>query len=284
MTHAVFPVSARLPAWLFCLAAAGWLAGCASSPTATADGTPISTVGAAQGQPELYTEVDEPEARQRARVRLELAAGYYEQGQFMVALDEVKRSLAADPTFGPAYNLRGLIHRQINEPRLAEADFREALRRQPRDADSMHNLGVFYCDGGRYAEANALFARAVEVPGYQNAATSWMMLGICQAREGNTTEARRSLARSFELDAGNPITTFNLALLLHQAGEHERAQFYIRRLNNSELANAQSLWLGMQVEHALNNREVVRQLSDQLRRRFPDSQEWSNYQRNGLRS
>jgi type IV pilus assembly protein PilF len=284
MTHAVFPVSARLPALLLCLAAAGWLAGCAGSPRATADGTPISAVGAAQGNPELYTEVDEPEARQRARVRLELAAGYYEQGQFMVALDEVKRSLAADPTFGPAYNLRGLIHRQINEPRLAEADFREALRRQPRDADSMHNLGVFYCDAGRYAEANALFARAVEVPAYQNAATSWMMLGICQARAGNSEEARRSLARSFELDAGNPITTFNLALLLHQAGDHTRAQFYIRRLNNSELANAQSLWLGMQVEHALNNREVVRQLSDQLRRRFPDSQEWSNYQRNGLRS
>jgi Tfp pilus assembly protein PilF len=39
----------------------------------------------------------------------------------------------------------------------------------------------------------------------------------------------------------------------------------------------------MQVEHALNNREVVRQLADQLRRRFPESQEWSTYQRSGLR-
>ena len=42
--------------------------------------------------------------------------------------------------------------------------------------------------------------------------------------------------------------------------------FYIRRLNNSELANAQTLWLGIKTEHKLKNQEAVVQLSSQLKK------------------
>ena len=85
--------------------------------------------------------------------------------------------------------------------------------------------------------------------------------------------ALQALLKSYELDPGNPVVGYNLALLLRRQGDLERAQFYIRRLNNSELANAQSLWLGMKIEHALRNDVALRQLSEQLQRRFPQSPE-----------
>ena len=99
------------------------------------------------------------------------------------------------------------------------------------------------------------------------------------ARAGQAQEAEQSLLRSFELDAGNPITVYNLSLLLHQRGESERARFYLRRLNNSELANAESLWLGIKVERALGDSVAMRQLAGQLRKRFPDSRELGAYER-----
>ena len=51
------------------------------------------------------------------------------------------------------------------------------------------------------------------------------------------------------------------------------AQFYVRRLNNSDLANAESLWLGIKVEQRLNNRDALAQLGVQLKKRFPQSRE-----------
>lgn len=222
---------------------------------------------------EWVTESDEPEARKRARIRLALAQGYFEQGQLTTALDEVKQALNVDPTFVPAYNMRGLIYMRLNEPKVAEDSFSHALRLQPNDGDTMQNLGWFYCQQSRYKEAVQMFERALQTPNYGAAARTLMTEGICQARAGQTQDAERSLKRSFELDAGNPITMYNLALLLHQRGDSERARFYLRRLNNSELANAQSLWLGIKVENRLQNREAARQLSDQLRRRFPESTE-----------
>ena len=64
-----------------------------------------------------------------------------------------------------------------------------------------------------------------------------------------------------------------LASLLFQRAEYPRAQFYIRRINNSELANAESLWLGIKVERRMNNLDGIEQLATQLRKRFGQSRE-----------
>lgn len=243
------------------------LSGCSGLPSAPGD------------ERAWLTQTEEPETRRRARVRLELAAGYFEQGQTMVALDEINRALVIDPRFAAAHNLRGLILMGLNEPRLAEESFQQALRISPRDGDTWHNLGWFYCQQERFAQAAQAFDTALQSPAYASAARTWMVQGICQARAGQFPEAEASLSRAFQLDASNPITLYNLALLLHKRDDNERARFYLRRLNNTDLANAESLWLGVKIEHRLRNQDAVQQLGRQLVRRFPDSREANAFER-----
>jgi type IV pilus assembly protein PilF len=236
-------------------------------------------VAATSSTAEPVTESDEPDARKRARLRLELASGYFEQGQTTVALDEIKQSLAADPTYGPAYVLRGLVYMRLNDNRLAEDSFQRALQINSRDPDALHNYGWFSCQLGRHTQAIELFVRALASPVYGGQAKTYMAKGVCQTRMRQYPEAEGSFARSYELDAGNPITGYNLASLLFRRGDDSRAQFYIRRLNNSELANAETLWLGIKVERRLGNTEALQQLAQQLSRRYPQSREWAFYQR-----
>ncbi len=248
------------------------LAGCAAQGAA---GGAISSAS----NPELLTESDEPETRRRARLRLALAVGYFEQGQTTVALDELKQVLAIDPSFAEAYNLRGLVYMRMNAPQLAEESFRRAISLNARDAGALHNYGWYLCQAQRYPEALQVFAQALENPIYLDKAKTFLAQGLCEARAGQREQAERSLARSYELDAANPVTGFNLAQLLYLRGDFKRAQFYIRRLNNSEQANAESLWLGIRVERRMNNTAAMRQLGDQLKRRFPQSKEAVNYER-----
>jgi type IV pilus assembly protein PilF len=228
---------------------------------------------------DIMTASDEPEARKRARIRMELAVGYFEQGQTTVALDELKQVIATDPNFPDAYNLRGLIYMRLNDMRQAEESFRRAVSLNPKDSNAQHNYGWLMCQQGRYDEANRTFEGAMTNPLYPDRAKTLMLQGLCQARAGRRDDAERSLARSYELDAANPVTGFNLANLLFQRGEFQRAQFYIRRLNNTELANAETLWLGIKVEQRLNDRVAMLQLADQLKRRFPQSREIAFYDR-----
>jgi type IV pilus assembly protein PilF len=243
------------------------VAGCASSP------------GTEAPSQDRVTESDEPEGRKRARIRMELAVGYFEQGQTSVALDEVKQVIALDPSFPDAYNLRGLIYMRLNDPRQAEESFRRAVALNPNDANVQHNYGWLLCQQGRYDESQRAFDVAMANPLYAGRAKTLMAQGLCQAKAGRVAEAERSLARSYELDAGNPVTGYNLALLLYRRGDYTRAQFYIRRLNNSELANAESLWLGIKVERRLNDDVAMQQLGEQLRKRYPQSREATAYER-----
>lgn len=228
---------------------------------------------------EMVTESDEPEARKRARIRLELAVGYFEQGQTTIALDELKQSIAADPAYSEAYSLRGLIYMRLNDFRFAEESFKKALSMNPKDSNVLHNLGWLFCQQARYPEAQQLFTQALLNPQYGERAKTFRAQGLCQVRAGLPRDAELSLLKSYEFDAGNPVTAYNLATLLFQRGDFVRAQFYVRRLNNSELANAESLWLGIKVERRMGNRDAMQQLAAQLEKRFPQSSEAGVYQR-----
>lgn len=264
-------VNALLLVMVIGLLALTGLGGCA--------GTAAGGSAASNSQGEPLTESDEPEGRKRARIRIELAAGYFDQGQTSVALDQIKQALQADPAFAPAYSLRGLVYMRLNDSAMAEESFRRALQINPRDPDALHNYGFFVCQQGRHAEGVQLFSRALASPLYGGQAKTLMMLGTCQLRMGQAAEAEGSFSRAYELDPANPYVAFNLAALEFRRGELTRAQFVIRRLNNSEQANAESLWLGIKIERRMNNTQAVEQLAQQLQRRYPRSKEWAAHQR-----
>lgn len=246
------------------------LAGCAANSALGDFGAP---------RQDISTPSEESEARRRARIRLELAVNYFDQGQTNIALDEVRQSLATDPNFAEAYNLRGLIYMRLNDARTAEDDFRRALAITPADGNILHNYAWLMCQERRYADAETYFGRALSIPTYTERAKTLMGQGLCKARSGQRAEAELVLLRSYELDPANPVTGFNIALLMFQRGEFTRAQFYIRRLNNSDYANAGSLWLGIRVERKMGDKVAMQQLVDQLRKRFPQSKELAAYEK-----
>jgi type IV pilus assembly protein PilF len=225
------------------------------------------------------TESDETNRQRRARLRMELASGYFEHGQTTVALDEIKQALVADPNYADAYNLRGLVYMRLEDAGMAEDSFRRAIAISPRDPNIRHNYGWLLCQQNRYGDAAQQFTEALAVPSYTDRAKTLMTQGVCELKAGLRPQAERSLMQAYEIDAGNPVVGFNLASVLAQREEWSRAQFYIRRVNNSPSASSETLWLGIKIERKLNNREAIAQLGGQLQRRFPQSREAIAYER-----
>jgi len=243
--------------------------------------TTQNTVTAVAGAPDrINTTTDEGDAKKRSRARLELASAYFSRGETKTALEQVKISLAADPNYGDAYNLQGLIYAAIGEQALAENSFRQALQINPRDGDTMHNYGWYMCQLKRYPESNAMFAQALAVPQYRGVTRTLLAQGVCQAYAGQLDESEATLSRAYQLDPANPFTATNLSEVLYRRGEYERARFYIRRVNaQPDIANAQTLWLAARIENKMGNRQGATEFGTQLRNRFPDSREASSFAR-----
>jgi type IV pilus assembly protein PilF len=242
--------------------------------------TRTSVTESAGGGKDIVTASDESDAGRRARLRMELASGYFGRGQMTTALDQVKLALQADPTLGEAYNLRGLIYANLGDDKLAEDSFRHALQLNPRDADTMQNFGYYLCQKKRYPEATAMFDQALAVPQYREQSRTLLTKGVCEAFAGQLAESEATLLRAYQLDPANPSISVNLSQVLYQRGDYERARFYIRRVNAvPAFTGAQTLWLAARVEQRLGNVSGAQELGDQLRRRFPDSREAGSFER-----
>ncbi len=249
------------------------LAGCLA-------GGPRTVATPANETKDRVTASDEPDAQRRARARMELASAYFGQNQMTTALDQVKLAIQADPNYGEAFNLRGLIYANLGDAVLAEESFKRALQLNPRDADAMHNFGYYLCQQKRYGESNALFAQALAVPRYPGVARTLLTQGVCLAYAGQLAESEAALTRAYELDPSSPFTATNLAEVLYRRGDFERARFYIRRVNAmAEVSNSQTLWLAVRIEHKLGNWPGTTEFGRQLRNRFPESREAAAFSR-----
>ncbi|WP_404302516.1 type IV pilus biogenesis/stability protein PilW [Alicycliphilus denitrificans] len=252
------------------LAALAGLPGCAHQAAADHGASSSADPVSASGDTDL---------RRRARIRLELAANYLQMGQMAIALEEVRQALVTDPRYADAYHLRGLVYMAMADLPLAEDSLRRAQAMKPADPDIMHNYGWLQCLRQQYEQAHQQFERALAVPTYAARSKTLMSQGLCYQRAGRVADAEKALLRAYEIDAGNPVVGYQLASILLARGETKRAQFYIRRVNNGEFANAESLWLGIKIERALGDSVAMHQLGDQLHKRFPEAKQTLAFER-----
>ncbi len=236
------------------------LAACASSGTAA--------------NREIKTDSDQTDLDRRAGIRLELAQGYFTRGQYSTALDEIKLALQSKPNMREAMDLRGLIYGAMGESQLAEDAFRQTLAAHPNNPDTLHNYGWFQCQQQRWPAAEALFDQALAQPSYRAPARTLLAKGVCEARAGRLGAAEKTLAKAFEVDPASPAVAVNLSEVLYRNSQLERARFYVKRVNDQpDQVNAQSLWLQLRIERKLHNVALVDELSQQLRRKYPQAPE-----------
>lgn len=253
---------------------AAFLGGCAATGAPDGKGADqsVATGGASAGSI-IPGSTEESDQRRRARIRLELAAGYYQQRNYTIALDELGQALRADPDYAAAYSMLGLVYMDLGDRVRAEESFQRALRLTPNDAELNNSYGWFLCQNGREHDAIEHFMQALRDPLYATPGKPLHNAGICALKSGDEAAAERYLLRAFQVDPSNPVAMFNLGEIYLRRGELERARFYAQRLVTTYEPSAQTLWLALKIERGLGDRDAIASLSTQLRRRFPASPE-----------
>lgn len=244
------------------------LAGCAGR---TPDGPTTADSGTIVG------EVGDP--RNRARVHAELASVYYERGSMGVALDELRRATAADPSYAPAHSLLGRVYMDLKENRLAEQSFTRALQLSPNDPEINHNFGWFLCQTGQESNSIRYFLQAIRNPLYAAPWRSYSAAGMCSLRTDNVKDADEFFQRALRLDPDEPTALLKLGGIRYQQGRTDEARKLVTRFNKVTTPTAESLWLGVRIERRLGERVAEQSYANQLRRRYPGSAELRALQR-----
>lgn len=232
---------------------------------------------------ELKTASDQTAVEKRAGIRLQLAVGYYQDGKYEIALDEVKQAIAINPDSADNYDMRGLIYVAMKENALAEENFQRALKLAPDNPNIANNYGSFLCNGGgKPAQAIPYFERALNNPRYSSPLSALINAGTCSIRLNDLDAAERYLLQALRYAPDLAPVNLSLARVYYAKRDYQRAGFFVNRLTETaklDTLSADALWLALRVERKLGKRDLEASLVAQLRHRFPGSPEYAAFQR-----
>jgi type IV pilus assembly protein PilF len=239
----------------------------------------LSACAGGRTQGDLATASDQTDIQKRAQNHMNLAIGYYQQGQWSSALDDIKKAIQLDSNMADAYGVRALIYMEMGEVNLAEESFLQSLSIAPENPDSNNNYGWFLCQNGRAAQSFAYFETAGKSRNYQSPAKAYNNAAKCSMKLKKNDEAVGYFLKGFQTDPRNSDSNANLAKIYLDRRDYERARFYIARVAQDAELSAETLWLAIRVQHKLGDRDAETGLISQLRKRYPNSQEYSAFRR-----
>jgi len=209
-----------------------------------------------------------------ARIHTELAAVYYGQLKYGLALDELKYALSMDSSYAPAYGVRGLVYMSLLEDKKAAEDFEHSLDLDAKDSGTRNNYGWFLCQRGREKESMVQFMEAVKNPLYATPEKAYLNAGMCAKKFGKIIEAESYLKKALFLQPRMSEALLGMAELSFSKADYAGAKSYFLRLSRlgAELS-AGDLLLAARVERKLGDRNAEASYKLQLRKRFPDSRE-----------
>jgi type IV pilus assembly protein PilF len=209
-----------------------------------------------------------------ATIHTELSAAYYGREQYAIALQELGVALQADPTYAPAYNVRGLIRMALHEDEQAEADFKRSIKIDKSYSDAYNNFGWFLCQRGRAKEALPQFMEALKNPLYATPEVAYANAGLCALKAGELPTAESYLQRALILRPGMPEALYGFAEVNFAKGDYASSKSYLLRFQQSiQNMNAEQLWLAVRIERKMRDRNSEASYALQLSKRFPESRE-----------
>lgn len=209
----------------------------------------------------------------RADVYVKMAIEYMRKGQLDIAMQRIKQGIEVDSNNGEAYNVLALLYQQLGEFQLAEDNFERAVRLQPRNPYIRNAFGSFLCGQKQFDDADEQFRAALANPLYRTPEIALTNAGICARQRNDLTSAEGYFRRALEHQPMFSPALFQMAQMSFDKGDALAARGYIQRYQSVAKHTPQSLWLAIQAERKLGDKNALASYEMLLRGSFPDSKE-----------
>ncbi|MBD3670873.1 MAG: type IV pilus biogenesis/stability protein PilW [Gammaproteobacteria bacterium] len=235
---------------------------------------------ACSGSPEKSTQ-NQQYAETPAKINAELGLGYMQQGDYKRAMQKLELALNYNPEYDKAHHYIAELYRRLNESKLADKHFQKAIELSPQDPGLRNNYGAFLCERGDFEQAEEQFLLAIRDPLYDGRVQAYENLGLCATQAGDLEKAEKYLRTALKANPRLVKSLYGMAELNYKIGDYLRARAYLQRYEEVGTITAESLWLGIRIEHRMGDREVMKRYARELSRLYPDSEQWHSYTSEG---
>jgi len=208
-----------------------------------------------------------------ADVYIDLSAAYLRDGRLTEAFMNAKKAVIVDPRSSNAHYVLALVYQQLGELSAADASYKKAISLDPRNPSALNAYGSFLCEQKNFGEADDYFRRALNNPLY---GTPWLAshnAGNCAEMSGDLERAEGDYRAALQANPRFSPSLLSMAKVSYETGYYLSARAYLQRYAEVAPHTAESLWLGVQTENQLGDKDQVASYGLKLRNKFPDSEQ-----------
>ncbi len=217
--------------------------------------------------------IEEEQLLKSSDINTELGLAYLEERDFERALKRLLKAVEQNPDNARAHTVIALVYDNLDRPDKADLHYARGVALDPQDSYGQNAYAAFLCRRGDIASAEQRFKAALENPLYAQPEVALTNAGLCVAthgdREGAETYFRSALRRNPKFAPA----LYQMARISFDQGVALSARAYLQRYLEVGKHTPQTLWLGIQVERELGDRDAVSSYALLLQGQFPDSEE-----------
>lgn len=132
-----------------------------------------------------------------------------------------QRKTESTTSVAHAFYNRGLAYKRKEDYDRAIADFTDAIRLDPSDADMFRNRGSAYDDAEQYDRALADYDQSIKLD--PSSASSFVNRGVTHANKGDDDRAIRDFDEAIRLDPKRGLTYYSRTLAQERLGRLDQA-------------------------------------------------------------
>jgi type IV pilus assembly protein PilF len=208
-----------------------------------------------------------------ARTRMSLGLNYLQRGDTSQAKYNLEKASQLAPDMAEVDSAIAFYYQQVGEAELAEKSYRQSLRKDSTNPDTLNNFGVFLCQQKKYQEAQSLLINAIQNPTYIRVADSYENLAFCAVAQQDYVNYQQYLRQSLQHNGNRVSAVYLMGEFAYASGDLTEAKKWLARLEQLEERSAPATLL--QYLLAKQTGDLVQQQKSEqfLTKVYPQSEE-----------
>ena len=206
-----------------------------------------------------------------AAANVELGILYMREGKKVIAMEVLQKALTQDPNSADAHNAIAVLYESLGETDKADSHFRRALSLNAKDSQAHNNYGSFLCRNKRWDEAEKHYLAAAANTLYETPEISYTNAGSCAFNAKDVAKAEQYWRKALEVNPEFPPALLQMGRLSVNQKNYMSARAYLQRFHQVAKPSPESLWLGIQTERVLGDKNAEASYSMLLKNGYPDS-------------
>lgn len=208
-----------------------------------------------------------------AEVNAQLGIEYMRKGMYDTALEKLNKAVHQNSDLQLAQVSLAILYERLGENALAEKHYKKAYRINRKDPVTLNAYGQFLCRNGNLDEADEMFREAVKDPLYQLPELVYTNAGICARKRPDLKMADDYFRQALRRNPKYQPALEEMVRTSFEQKEYLATRAYLQRLQELAPLTPEFLWIGVQAEAALDDKNAMASYALSLKNRFPEAEE-----------